>query len=178
MKSEFSLDQALEVLRNTPRTIRNLLTGLSDDWIFATEGGDSWSAFDIVGHLISGDRTDWVVRARIICEHGSSRSFDPYDRFSQFEESKGKSLADLLDEFDRTRPEAIRDLEALINSDEDLDRTGVHPDFGEVTMRQLLASWVVHDLGHIAQISRVLAKRYTADTGPWIQYLPVLTDRS
>lgn len=178
MKSEFSLKQAVEILQNTPRVLRHLLTGLSDDWVFAREGGDTWSAFDIVGHLISGDRTDWVVRAQIISDHGISRPFDPYDRFSQFEDSKGKSLIDLLDEFDRTRPDAIQRLVSLIESEDDLDQTGVHPDFGEVTMRQLLASWVVHDLGHIAQISRVMAKRYSTDVGPWIEYLPVLSDRS
>ncbi|NND73243.1 MAG: DinB family protein [Rhodothermales bacterium] len=176
--SNFQLDQAVEILSRTPGVLRQLLSGISDDWVVADEGSDSWSTFDILGHLVNGEKTDWIVRVRTIIEHGTDRGFEPFDRFSQFEESRGKTASVLLDEFEELRSRTVDELKGLVSTRAQLDLTGIHPDFGEVSLSQLLAAWVVHDLGHIAQISRVMAKRYTNDVGPWVEYLPVLTDRS
>jgi hypothetical protein len=138
------------------------------------EGPETWSPFDVVGHLIHGERTDWMQRVRIILDAGETRPFDPFDRFAQFRESQGRSLTDLLDEFGALRAENLRRLAQLELTGEDLDRRGLHPALGPVTMRELLATWVAHDLGHIAQITRVMAKRHADDVGPWREYLPVL----
>ena len=173
---QYRLDQAIEILSRTPRTLHALLHGLSDPWIRATEGGETWSAFDVVGHLIHGERTDWIPRARIILDHGESRGFDPFDRFAQEHESAGKSLEQLLDEFAALRADNVQTLQRWQLSDDDLDRTGRHPEFGAVTLRQHLSTWVAHDLGHIAQIVRAMAKRYRDEVGPWKTYLRVLGD--
>ena len=170
----FVLDTGIEVLRRTPATLRALLADLPADWTAATEGPDTWSPYDIVGHLIHGERTDWIPRARIILEQGPSRRFEPYDRFAQFRESKGKSLGELLDEFAARRAENLVTLRAWKLTDEQMALEGEHPAFGTVTMRQLLATWVAHDLGHIAQTARVMAKQYRDAVGPWREYLPVL----
>ena len=170
----FVLDTGIEVLRRTPATLRALLTDLPSEWISATEGPETWSPYDIVGHLIHGERTDWIARARIILEQGPNRRFEPYDRFAQFRESEGKSLAQLLDEFAKLRAENIVILRDLKLTDTQMALEGEHPAFGTVTLRQLLATWVAHDLGHIAQIARVMAKQYRDAVGPWRQYLPVL----
>ena len=151
-----------------------MLSGLSAEWIDATEGPDTWSPYVIVGHLIHGERTDWIPRAQIILTQGDNRRFTPYDRFAQFEESKGKSLADLLDEFAGLRAKNIATLTGWNLSEEQLSLEGLHPEFGPVTMRQLLATWVGHDLGHIAQTARVMAKQYRDAIGPWRAYLPVM----
>ncbi|KPK80163.1 MAG: hypothetical protein AMS25_09965 [Gemmatimonas sp. SM23_52] len=171
---DFELGRTLEILRQTPGTLRSLLGGLSEEWISANEGSDTWSAFDIVGHLIHGDETDWIARLEIILEHGEAETFTPFDRFAQFEKSKGKSLAELLDTFEALRQENLRTLEELNLQPQQLDLTGMHPELGRVTLRQLLATWAVHDLGHIFQIARVLAKAYAAQVGPWGVYLRVL----
>lgn len=175
--AKFDLDEAVAVLERTPAVLRAWLSGLPDGWIEADEGPDSWSAFDIVGHLIHGERTDWIPRARIILERGESRAFDPFDRFAQFELSKGRGLDELLDEFAELRRRNLETLAGLALGAEELAQNGLHPELGRVSLGELLATWVVHDLGHIAQIGRVMAKRYRPDVGVWRAYLPVLGDR-
>ena len=171
---EFDLTAGIAVLERTPGTLRSILGGLSPDWIDATEGPDTWSPYVIVGHLVHGERTDWIPRARVILDQGADRRFTPYDRFAQFRESKGKTLAELLDELARLRTDNLATLAGWHLTNEQLDLEGEHPDFGAVTLRQLLATWVVHDLGHIAQIARVMAKQYRDAIGPWRAYLPVV----
>ena len=171
---EFQLDRALEVLERTPTALRGLLGGLSDAWTSPDEGPDTFSAFDNVGHLIHGERTDWIPRARIILAQAANRNFEPFDRFAQQRESQGKGLADLLDEFERLRSGNLATLRAWRLTDAQLDLQGEHPELGVVTLRQLLATWTAHDLGHVAQIARVLAKQYREAVGPWRAYLPVL----
>lgn len=171
---QFVLNTGVEVLRRTPATLRAMLTDLPSEWTAATEGPETWSPYDIVGHLIHGERTDWIPRAKIILAQGVNRRFEPYDRFAQFRESKGKSLAQLLDEFEELRADNLMILRDLRLTDAQMALEGEHPAFGVVTMRQLLATWVAHDLGHIAQVARVMAKQYRDAVGPWRQYLPVL----
>lgn len=173
----FDLDEAIAVLERTPATLRGWLSGLPAAWIEADEGGDSWNAFDIVGHLIHGERTDWIARARIVLEHGDSRAFEPFDRFAQFELSKGRGLDELLDEFAELRQRNLEILRGFDLGPRELARSGRHPELGPVTLGELLATWAVHDLGHIAQIARVMAKRYGSEVGAWGAYLPVLRDR-
>jgi len=170
----FHLLDAIPILERTPATFRALLCDLPEGWITATEGPDTFSAFDNLGHLIHGERTDWIPRARIILAQGVSRRFEPYDRFAQARESAGRSLGELLDEFARLRAANVATLNEWKLSDTQLALEGEHPALGTVTLRQLLATWVAHDLGHIAQTSRVMAKRYRDDVGPWRAYLPVL----
>lgn len=173
----FALDQATQVLARTPEVLRRMLSGLDEEWIHADEGEGTWSPFQVVGHLIHGDRTDWIARARRILEHGPEVPFEPFDRFAQERTSRGKSLDQLLDEFAAARRDSLAALAALELDAADLERRGMHPELGPCTLGQLLATWVAHDLGHIAQISRVMAKRYAADIGPWRQYIPVVSDR-
>jgi hypothetical protein len=173
-RRSFRLDESVAVLTRTPAVLDALLRGLPEGWINAHEGGDTWSPFDVIGHLIHCERADWILRARIILEHGESRTFDPFDRFAQFKESEGKTLDGMLDEFAALRAECLRTLAAMNLTDADLDRRGRHPAFGEVTLGQLLATWTAHDLGHIAQIVRAMAKQYTEAVGPWEQYLSIL----
>jgi DinB superfamily len=171
----FVMDEAVAILARTPATLDALLRGLPVGWIAAHEGGDTWSPFDVVGHLIHGERTDWLPRAMIILEHGEGRAFDKFDRFAQFAVSEGRTLANLLDEFATLRLENLRDLSALRLTDADLDRRGRHPALGVVTLRQLLATWVAHDLDHVMQISRVLARQYSDEVGPWRAYLRIIS---
>jgi hypothetical protein len=170
----FAMDVSVAVLERTPSTLRALLDGLPVEWTGATEGPETWSPYDIVGHLIHGERTDWIPRARIILEQGANRRFEPYDRFAQFRESQGRSLGELLDELERLRAENVATLIGWRLTDDQLALEGEHPAFGAVTLRQLLATWVAHDLGHIAQTARVMAKQYREAVGPWREYLPVL----
>jgi hypothetical protein len=170
----FDLRDGIAVLERTPRTLRAMLEGLPERWLGATEGPEGWSPFVIVGHLIHGERTDWIPRARIILEQGQARTFTPYDRFAQFEESRGKSLSNLLDEFSALRDENVSTLSGWRLTEAQLGFEGRHPDFGLVTLRQLLATWVAHDLGHIAQVARAMAKQYREEVGPWRAYLPVM----
>jgi uncharacterized damage-inducible protein DinB len=151
-----------------------MLRGLEDDWVRTNEGGTSWSPFDVVGHLIHGEVTDWIPRLRILLEHGTSRPFEPFDRFAQFETSKARALDELLDTFARLRAANLDTLHGLRLQPEDHARPGRHPELGTVTLGQLLATWVVHDLGHVAQITRTMAKQYAGAVGPWEAYLPVL----
>lgn len=171
---DFSLPKSLEVLERTPEVLHRMLHGLSEDWTSPNEGEGTWSVFDVVGHLIQGDKTDWLVRARIILSDQSDKTFEPFDRFAQFESSKGKTLDQLLHEFREVRQASIGTLRGLKISEADLTKTGTHPTFGTVTLRQLLATWVVHDLDHIAQISRIMAKQYKEEAGPWIDFLRIL----
>ncbi|MCB0719591.1 MAG: DinB family protein [Bacteroidetes bacterium] len=173
---DLDLKEAVQVLRATPGTLAVLLDGAPESWLSENEGGDSWSSFDIVGHLVHGEKTDWITRARTILEHGESRTFEPFDRFAQFRDSAGRNVDDLLDEFGKLRAENVAELEAWSLTEADLDRTGTHPALGTVTLRQLIATWVVHDLGHIRQIARVLAKQYAGEVGPWEQYLRVVSE--
>lgn len=170
----FSLAETTAVLTRTPATLDVLLRGLPDVWVRRNEGKDTWSAFDIVGHLIFGERTDWMPRVRIILENGEARPFDPFDRFAQLKESQDKSLEQLLDDFARLRLENVSALRALNLQHEDLTRRGTHPELGVVTLSELLATWAVHDLTHVHQLSRVMAHQYRERVGPWSAYLGVL----
>jgi len=172
---EIQLEDAKALLGRTPATLNSLLRGLPDEWVLSNEGADSWSPFDVVGHLIHGEETDWIPRARIILEHGKERAFEPFDRFAMFEKSRGKTLGELLDRFERLRAESLKELEAMSLTPELLAKQGMHPELGVVTLGQLLSTWVVHDLGHVAQIVRVLAKQYGEEVGVWRAYLPVLS---
>jgi hypothetical protein len=174
-RRSFAMDEAVAILARTPATLDALLRGLPDGWIAGHEGGETWSPFDVIGHLIHGERTDWMQRARIILEHGEARAFDKFDRFAQFALSEGRTLASLLDELATLRQGNLRDLAALRLTDSDLDRRGRHPELGVVTLRQLLATWVAHDLDHVAQISRVLARQYSDEVGPWRAYLRIIS---
>lgn len=170
----FDLAQARALLARTPATLDALLRDLPEPFAHANEGPDTWSPFDVVGHLIHGERTDWMTRAALILQPGGPHRFAPFDRFAQEEASRGHTLDELLDTFAVLRDENLRALDALALPDDALGREGLHPDFGPVTLRQLLSTWVVHDLGHLAQISRALAKVYREDVEPWRAYLPVL----
>jgi len=170
----FTLTQSTEILERTPGVLEAMLQGISGAWTTANEGGDTWSAYDIVGHLIHGEKTDWIPRAAIILSERADKTFEPFDRFAQFEASRGKSLSQLLEEFRALREKNLALLRSKNLTGADLERKGVHPAFGEVTLSQLLATWVAHDLNHIAQIARVMAKRYQADVGPWIAFLRIL----
>ena len=175
VRRSFVMDEAVAILARTPATLDALLRGLPEDWIVAHEGGDTWSPFDVIGHLIHGERTDWVPRARIILEHGEARAFDTFDRFAQFAVSGGRTLASLLDELAALRRENLRELATLRLTAADLDRRGRHPELGVVTLRQHLATWVAHDLDHVVQISRVLARQYSDEVGPWRAYLRIIS---
>lgn len=170
----FALVEARALLERTPRVLDAWLRGLPDAWLHADEGPGTWSAHVVVGHLCHGERTDWIPRARRILEHGEGLAFEPFDRFAQLAEPP-RTTAQLLDELARLRAQSLAELDALGLREADLSRRGRHPAFGPVTLGELLATWVVHDQGHVAQVARVLAKRYAADVGPWTAYLPVLT---
>ena len=170
----FDLREGIAVLERTPATLRALLDGLPDEWTTCDEGPDTFSPFDNVGHLIHGERADWIPRARIILAQGESRRFEPYDRFAQKRESAGKTLAQLLDELAALRTASLATLRGWNLTEREFSLQGEHPALGTVTLRQLLATWVVHDLGHIAQTTRVMAKRYKEAIGPWRAYLPIV----
>ncbi len=172
--TEFNLADTIAVLTRTPATLNALLRGLPATWVRANEGKETWSPFDIVGHLVVGERTDWMPRVRIILEQGEARTFDPFDMSAQFRESQGKSLEQLLDEFARLRNENMTALQALNLQPKDLTRRGTHPALGVVTRSQLLATWAAHDLTHLHQLSRLMAHQYREAVGPWRAYLGVL----
>ena len=171
---DFQLADGIAILERTPGTFRALLSGLSETWTSPNEGEATFSAYDNVGHLIHGERTDWIPRARIILAQGANRRFEPYDRFAQVRESQGKTLAMLLDEFASLRADNLATLRSWNLSPREFALEGEHPELGVVTLRQLLATWVAHDLGHVAQTARVMAKQYRDAVGPWRAYLPVL----
>ena len=171
----FVLAEARAQLARTPEVLAAWLDGLPAPWLEADEGPDTFSPRDVLAHLIQGERSDWFPRVRMILEHGESQAFPPFDRQAFLEEARSWTVAALLAEFRRLRQESLAGLDALALTPEDLARRGVHPAFGAVTLEQLLATWATHDLGHLAQIARVMAKRYKAEVGPWVDYLPVLT---
>lgn len=170
----FELDKSLEILERTPLVIEAMLRGLSKEWITINEGPETWSAYYVVGHLIHGEKTDWIPRMEIILSDQANGKFEPFDRFAQFKESEGKSTAQLLDEFKSLRQRNVDLIRSKKLTADDFVKKGVHPDFGIVTLAQLLSTWVVHDLTHIAQISRVMGKQYKSEVGPWKAYLRIL----
>ena len=171
---KFELKEAVEILAQTPYTLQRMLDGLSENWTASSGEKESWGAYDVIGHLIHGEKTDWIPRAEIILRQGEDRTFVPFDRVSQFERSNGRTLADLLTEFAHLRNASLEKLSRFELASEQLQLKGMHPQLGEVTLAQLLATWVVHDLNHIAQISKIFAKKYEADVGPWKEYLSIL----
>ena len=174
---EFTFGAALPVLRRTPSVVRDLLMDLPTSWTDAVEGPNTWSPFDVVGHLIHGERADWMPRVEHVLRHGDAVPFPPFDREAMFTASRGKPLGELLDSFAQLRSESLERLSALNLTDADLSRRGRHPDFGVVTLGQHLSTWVAHDLGHVSQIVRVMARQYTDAVGPWKVYLSILNPR-
>jgi hypothetical protein len=171
---EHHLEDTVSLLSRTPAALDVLLRDLPETWTFRNEGENTWNVFDVVGHLVHGERTDWMSRARMILQFGESRTFEPFDRLGQVRESQGKSLGQLLDEFARLRSENLSELRALNLRQVDLERSGRHPSFGVVTLSELLATWATHDLTHLHQISRIMAHQYHEAVGPWSVYLGVL----
>lgn len=168
------LKDTIALLARTPAALDALVRDLPDAWTRRNEGGDTWTVFDVVGHLIQGERSDWIPRARRILESGESRAFEPFDRFAQEHDSRGKSIGDLLDEFARLRRASLGELQAMNLRPEDLERRGRHPSLGTVTLSQLVATWAAHDLTHLHQISRIMAHQYRDAVGPWSRFLGVL----
>lgn len=171
---QFSIARSVEILQRTPKVLQAQLEGLSSEWTHTNEGPDTWSSYDVIGHLIHLDQTNWLPRIEHILSGKGNEPFTPLDRFAFFEKSAGKSLSDLFREFGALRRQNIEKLLALHISEQDLQKTGLHPDFGTVTLSQLIATWVAHDLDHCYQINRVLAKQYTEDVGPWVAFLKAL----
>lgn len=171
---KYNLKQALEILERTPAVLNALLSGLSDDWILNNEGPETFSPYDVIGHLVHGEKTDWTARTKMILEFGNTKTFVKWDRFAMMEESKGKTLKQLLDEFAVLRKENMTWFKALNLTEADFDKKGMHPVLGEVTLRNLLSTWVIHDLTHIAQITRVMAKQYKEEMGPWVEFFRIM----
>jgi hypothetical protein len=171
---KFELEKAVEILSNTPATVESLLGNLSDEWTASKNSADEWSAFDVVGHYIHGEETDWIPRAEIILRQGENLAFEPFDRFAQFKKSKGKTLGELLETFAELRKQNLEILKSWNLTDEKLQLKGVHPELGAVTLEQLLSTWVVHDLTHVRQIVQLLAKKYGDNVGVWREYLSIL----
>jgi uncharacterized damage-inducible protein DinB len=174
MRMTYNINEACTILERTPGTLKSLLCGLSDNWSRATEGPETWSPYDVIGHLVHGERTDWVGRMKIILEQGESRAFTPFDRFAQFRDSVGKTLDQLLAEFRELRLKNIAWLQSQDLTEDQLKLQGIHPVFGEVSLSQLLSTWVVHDLDHISQVVRVMARQYEDAVGPWKEFLRIL----
>ena len=173
---KFRLDEGVALLERTPATLDALLCGMPEPWLVCDEGPETWSPYVVVGHLIHGEKTDWIPRARRILDDGEKKAFDPFDRFAQLRDSKGKALAELLDEFSILRRKGLDELAALKLTESDLEKRGRHPELGAVTLGELLATWVVHDLDHVQQIARVMAKRWGDACGPWKVYLRVVRE--
>lgn len=171
---QFSLEHAFPVLERTPRVLDAFLRGLPGDWTSATEGAETWSPFDVVGHLIDGEEEDWIPRARIMLSDAAERRLAPFDRFRHQARNRGRPLRDLLEEFATLRQANVQALRGFRLTFADLQRTASHPELGAVTLEQHLATWVAHDLGHVAQIARVMARQFTDAVGPWGAYLPIL----
>ncbi|MFS0553412.1 DinB family protein [Brevibacillus sp. 179-C9.3 HS] len=169
-----NLNEAIEVLERTPQALEYFLTGLSDGWLLHNEGDGTWHATEVIEHLIEAEKTNWLPRLEIILQEGESKPFPPFDRYAHLQASSERSFAQKLQEFKTLRTENITKLQALIERENLLELTGIHPAFGVVKARELLSTWVVHDLTHMAQIVRVMAKRYTEDVGPWREYLGIL----
>lgn len=171
---KFNLDQSIEILERTPAVLKAYLSGLSEGWLKHNEGVDTWSPYNIVGHLIFGEKTDWMVRVKTILGTAENKTFEPFDRFAQLQEDQNKPITEMLAAFDVLRLANIKELRSFNISTDDLELKGIHPEFGQVTLKQLIATWAVHDMGHIAQISRVMAKQYSDQVGPWAAYLGIL----
>ena len=171
---EYRPQQAVEVLERTPGVLRSMLSGLSEPWVMNNYGPETFSPFDVVGHLIHGERDDWIPRAKIILQHGQDRPFDPFDRYAMYEVSKGKTIAELLDTFESLRRDNIETLEGFALTPAQLSLKGTHPELGPVTLGSMLAMWVVHDLGHIAQIAKAMAYQYREELGPWLADTAIL----
>jgi DinB superfamily len=171
---KFNLDRSIEILSQTPYTLLRMLEGLSPEWTESKNNKDDWAPYDVIGHLIYCEETDWIPRAEVILAQGENRTFEPFDRLAQFERSKGKSLSDLLTEFGYLRNASIEKLIRWQLTPEKLALKGNHPDLGKVTLEQLLSTWVVHDLGHIRQIVNYMAAKYSDNVGPWKAYLSIL----
>lgn len=169
---KFSLEKSIEILERTPSVLNSLLGDLSEEWVFQNEGEGTWSPFDILGHLIHGERTDWIVRTEIILEK-RNHSFEPFDRFAQLQASR-KSMDQLLETFETLRNSNLEKLKNLNITESDLDLKGVHPELGPVTLKNLLATWTAHDLSHISQIARVMAKSYKSEVGIWTKYMKIM----
>ncbi|HEY0048305.1 MAG TPA: DinB family protein [Pyrinomonadaceae bacterium] len=170
----FQIEQAVEILSQTPSVLTSLLGNLSGEWTMNKEDAESWSAFDVVGHFIHAEETDWIPRAEIILAQGENPIFEPFDRFAQFERSKGKTLSELLETFAALRGRSIAALRGMNITPDQLKLKGIHPELGEVNLEQLLATWVVHDLTHIRQIVTVMAQKYSENVGAWKEYLSIL----
>lgn len=170
----FNISKSIEILERTPDVLIAMLHPISPDWTTSNEGGETWSVYDVVGHLIEGEKTDWIPRMEIILSKRKDKTFEPFNRFAQFEESKGSSLEKLLEEFKQLRKKNIELLRSKKLTDTSGQEKGIHPVFGEVTLAQLLSTWTVHDLNHISQIARVMAKQYKTEVGPWVEYLRIL----
>lgn len=175
----FKLEEALELLERAPRTLAQLLTGLSEGWLHRDEGQGTWTVADVIDHLIDAERTNWVPRLEWIVREGDGKPFPPFDRFSHLYTERGeRTIEQRLQAFQTLRAANMAKLQAIVASEADLERTGSHPAFGTVKIRELLSAWVVHDLTHLVQIARVMADRYKSDVGPWIAYLGVLNGKS
>jgi hypothetical protein len=174
---QFDLDQAIALLSRTPSVLKALLADLPPEWTQNNEGRETWSPYDVLGHLIHGERADWIPRTRIILEDGEARPFDPFDRFAQFTESQSRTLEELIAEFAVLRERSLDALRELKIGATELEKTGQHPALGRVKLKELLATWVAHDLDHLGQIARTMAKQYTREVGPWKAYLSILGDR-
>jgi hypothetical protein len=171
---KFDLTRSYEILEKTPSVLNALLKDVDDSWILNNEGPETFSPFDVVGHLIHGEKTDWPDRIKMILENGTTTTFIPYDRFAMYEESKGKTMAQLLYEFEVQRKKNMQWYRGLDLTETDLDKKGSHPKFGEVTLRQLLSTWVIHDLTHLAQITRTMAKQYKEEMGPGVEFFRIM----
>jgi hypothetical protein len=171
---EFDLNKTVEILERTPYVLEKMLSGLSKEWIMNNEGKDTWSPFDVIGHLINAEKTNWIQRMDVILSVKGDKKFPSFDRFAQIKASKGKNLKQLLDEFKKVRKKNILILRSKKLTGKDLNKIGIHPEFGNVTLSQLLATWAAHDLTHIAQVIRVMAKQYKKAIGPWTQYLSIM----
>ncbi len=171
---KFELSNALEILERTPYVLDAMLSEIPDEWGRQNEGDETWSAFDVMGHLVHGERTDWMARLDIIMSDADEKTFTPFDRFAQFEESKGKTMNGLLREFTKLRNDNLDRLVEMSLEKDDFKRVGNHPSLGQVTLSQLISTWVVHDLSHISQISRAMAHQFKDEVGPWKEYLRVL----
>jgi hypothetical protein len=171
---KFQIDEAIEILERTPKVLSNLLFGLSNSWTVCNEGEATWNAFDVIGHLVEGEKFNWIPRIETIISKGETETFPVFDRFSQLHQNSEKTIEQLLSEFTELRLNSLERLSSLVNAHTDLEQTGLHPEFGSVKLREQLSTWVAHDLDHISQIARVMAKRYTEDVGPWKAYLRIL----
>lgn len=170
----FDLDLSIQILGRTPKVLDSIIRGLSDEWIYKNEGGDTWTLYDVMGHLIHGEKTDWIPRLEIILSNDPDKTFAPVDRFAQMADKASVPIEDLLNKFTLLRQQNLDKLSALKLTSNELGLHGFHPAFGKVTLSQLLSTWTVHDLDHISQISRILAKQYSEAVGPWIEYLRIL----